>query len=113
MSTIQTPHTPTPWSILPKRLLAEYGGLRFLEPIATIAHYTDEGPDMRWEVIAENLSNADAAFLVQAVNSHAALVEALETALLEIPDGMLMTNHSAGIQQIRKALALARKETRP
>lgn len=65
--------TPRPWTILPKKLMGQYGGLRFLDPVNNIAHYVNEGKDDKWEVIAALVGNEDAALIVEAVNAYDAL----------------------------------------
>lgn len=102
----ETKHTPTPW------YLADDDDCRICcpeEDVCTADTHRDEySPD-------EDEAIANAAFIVRAVNSHDALVEALQSLLDEtlncVDDGTLprdAVDNNAGVKKARTALAKAR-----
>jgi hypothetical protein len=98
-------HTPTPWDIFPDY---EHAAL-------TIGHYGKSAPLVTHVCDLPNMhgSQANAEFIVRAVNSHAALVAALEKVALfgENPTALAI-GHTAALMELgrnaRSALTLAR-----
>ena len=97
-------HTPTPWSVRASRNDEGYGLLICDEDQTILA-----GMDTWLGPTPEAEMEANAAFIVRACNSHAALVEALET-LLNCPDlnmDSLEIETEGAIDQARAAIARA------
>lgn len=92
-------HTPTPWRVEVEEY-EENSGQISIEPINRLLHDPDWADPEDW---GRDLTNAR--FIVRAVNSHQALVDALrmcETVLSAMGHGDL-----AGAISVRAALALA------
>lgn len=69
-------HTPTPYVVS-----KQYRSNDQLPHYWDVCTVREDGADTVYETVAENLSEQDAAFIVRACNSHAALVEALKAIL--------------------------------
>lgn len=116
------PHTPTPWRIGQSSELDEAGEL-----VEQLALYSAQDGVKTvkvetWLGAARAESDANAAFIVQAVNeragllnSHAALVEALDYLVRRVEDWSDSHQEylrSDAYRQAKQALTLATKETR-
>ena len=97
MPTPTPQHTPTPWEVTGK---VEEG-----DGEVSIVSTTEQ--EEVCQVFGGDAIEANAHHIVHCVNTHAALVVALEASLLAIPDGMT-SNTSPICQQIRAALAQER-----
>ena len=104
-----TQHTPTPWLVVPEKL-GSYQ-IRTVDDDVTIAGTFGYGADDRKDQEAAN-----AAFIVRAVNSHDALIEALsylekEMAELAARKNTRYANLHFGLEIARAALRLAKAES--
>lgn len=98
-------HTPTPWAFRVESQTdaeAEKG-----EGLCTLFHQTPQG-EQRITRKAQLLGEANAAFIVQACNAHAALVAAIE-GLLDI-DAAMTCPSTAAVNKAQAALKLATEE---
>lgn len=102
-------HTPLPWAIAPSGVFND-GGAHIVFPAS------ETGVDAwNFEYVAQcghgDRAWADAALIVRAVNSHAALLEALQMALddseVMAPDGRPLCVSPETLQRMRAALARA------
>ena len=100
---MNTEHAPTPWTVLPYQYVLN-------EPQRGRIH----GPNNEPIVDDANPTFADATFIVRAVNSHAAMLAALEWALCHVrfsggPEGDAET-FSANYNAAQSAIAQAKGE---
>ncbi len=100
---MNTNHSPTPWQLVGNDIYAADGITLTARPWGPAGLIQDTN--------AEHRANAD--IIIRAVNSHAALVAALEAALPQIerhvcryPDGSVSDNPA--LAQAKAALALAK-----
>lgn len=104
-----TQHTPTPWHINPARpaqiLFKGAPGFRSTFYRVADAHFTTQGLA---DTARLGEASANAAFICQAVNSHAALVEALEAVETFLERNGYDVEQSTRFQ-VRAALKLAKE----
>lgn len=102
-------HTPTPWHTDGRSIVAA--------PTSYLFPTGNKIGEVYWNSVQQNSPEADAAFIVRAVNSHAALVAALEDILPRYEAAIRDTDNGFGqplpsevcaLAQARSALAAAR-----